>query len=96
MDNIKECTTCGKTIIADEEFIHKCASDLIDIPVSSFFTHGEGDQKVAIGFGINGKSYRFVKCLTPEVKRLNEDQSNPEDDNGTKRLRIKITGGTKT
>ena len=72
MENIIKCSTCRKTIIADEEFTHRCQFDLVNIPVSGFFTVKKNGKESVIGLGLNGKSYRFVKGVLP-LKRLSDE-----------------------
>ena|SRR5487761_684891 len=84
LDNVMKCSTCGKTIVADEEFTHKCQFDLVDIPVSDVFIRMNDDQESAIGHGLNGKYYRLLKKLktSPEMKRSRiypEDETDPKN-----------------
>ncbi len=86
MENIIRCSACGKSIIAEEEFIHKCRFDVIDIPVSDFFIVKKGDHESVIAKGLNGKSYRFVKRLLNRPlsdEKKHEELSNQSDEDET-------------
>ena len=60
MENLLKCPACGKTIIAEEEFTHKCIFEAIEIPVSYYYEVIGNGEKVIVAKGTGGKFYRLV------------------------------------